>query len=113
MTDAAMTVGALNRIAVAVQIGAFVKLALMAVYAGPVCNREIALVNLNGIDEAAGRKRERMLPAVFEFAEIFSDETGRSMTVVAARDVLMAAGDPAVVLFLHDMAVRAGGGIVR
>lgn len=72
----------------------------------------VALADLNRLVKSAERKIIRMPEAVRSFGVIFPDNVGRRVTIVTRRDVLVARLDPAVILVVHNVAVRARRGII-
>src|SRR5688572_28327556 len=55
---------------------------------------------------------KRVPESVLRFCQIFRNQTGRRMTVVADRDGSMARARPRVEMILHDVAIRTRPGIV-
>lgn len=69
-------------------------------------------LHLDGIVKFTGGERKRMEKTVIGLGEIFRDQPGRSVTVVASRDGAMTRLDPAVEMILHNVTVGAGSWIV-
>lgn len=74
--------------------------------------REAALRNANVVFEPAGGEIVRMPEAVARLRHVLADEVRRRVAIVTDRRVAMAGLEPRVVLFVHDVTVRAGGRIV-
>lgn len=72
----------------------------------------IAFVHLNRFVKSAECEVVRMPESVRRLCIVLSDRIVRRVTVVAGRDITMTGFDPAVVLFVHDVAVSACGRIV-
>ena len=71
-----------------------------------------ASLDLDWFVKLARGKGERMKESVFCLGEILRDKPRRRMAVVAGRDRVMARLDPTIEMIPHDVAVRAGLGIV-
>lgn len=54
-----------------------------------------------------------MVESVQRFGEVLGNEAGRSVAIVADGHGAVGGLDPALVLFVHHMAVGAGRGIIR
>src|SRR5579871_943224 len=85
---------------------------LVAAPAGILGNCVIEFCDFNRVGKMAGGEIKGMPEAVICFDRVFPDEVVRSVAVVAGRGGVMARFKPGVVLCLHDVAVRAGRGIV-
>ena len=72
----------------------------------------IARRDPDGVLVGAGGEIERMPEAIQSFGLILADKIVWGMTIVARRHAAMAALDPAVVLFLHEVAIDASLGII-
>jgi hypothetical protein len=64
------------------------------------------------IGKVARGEIQRVEEAVLGLDGVFGDGAGRRVAVVAGGDRAMAGFEPCVIMFLHDVAVRAGLGIV-
>src|SRR4051812_621526 len=73
---------------------------------------QAAILDLDWFVKVARGKGERMKESVFCLGQILRDKRRRRMAVVAGRDRVMARLDPTIEVIPHDMAVRAGRGIV-
>lgn len=67
----------------------------------------------NRFRERASGEVERMPEPIAGFGCVFADEVVRRVAVVAHRHAAMARSLPAFELLPHDVAIGAGGGIVR
>ncbi len=84
----------------------------VAMAAGGLGHPAVAFGDADVLGEAAGGEGKRMEEAVDAFGEVLGNQSGRGVTVVAHGDGAVATLDPAVELFVHDMAIRAGTRIV-
>lgn len=85
---------------------------LVACAARIFSDSSIAFVHLDRFVKTAEREIVRMPEPVRSLCIVFSDRIVRSVTVVAGRNIPMTGFDPAIVLFVHDVTICAGGGIV-
>jgi hypothetical protein len=65
------------------------------------------------IRKSAGGEGQGVIHAVEGFGEVLREESGRGVAVVTDRDCMMGRPSPAFELLAHDVAVGAGGRIVR
>src|SRR3954453_23408195 len=86
---------------------------LMALQTRFLSNTEIAAGYLNVIREMLRCERKRMKESIQSFRIVFGNQSRRCMTVVADRHFPVAPLHPALILRLHDVAVRARSRIVR
>ena len=80
--------------------------------AGLFCYGQVLGPDPDGLMELSRRELERVPEAVFRLGVVLAQKITRSVTVVARRDAVVRRLDPAFVLFVHDVAVDAGCGIV-
>src|SRR5476649_1670080 len=66
------------------------------------------IADLNIVGEISGSEVKRMKESVAGFYGVFAREVVGSVTIVAGCGMFVATLDPAVVLRIHDMAIRAG-----
>jgi hypothetical protein len=85
---------------------------LMTLATGAFGDEAAAFLNLNRLMKFAGGKCERMKKAVLGFGEVFRDQSGWCMAVVAGRDRAMTGFDPAIEVILHDVAISTGARVV-
>src|SRR4029078_11001587 len=69
--------------------------------------------DLNWVRIISHREVIRMPKSVSSLRSVFADNIVRSVAIVACSHVSMTALDPAIQLFLHDMTIGAGLGVVR
>ena len=81
--------------------------------AGLFCYGQVLGPDPDGLVEIPRRELERVPKAVLRLGVVLAQKITRSVTVVARRDAVVRRLDPAFVLFVHDVAVDAGCGIVR
>lgn len=86
---------------------------LMAMEAGLLRHAAVASLDSDRVGKFSSGEGKRMPEAVIRFGHVLADEIMRRMTIVAGGDGAMARFDPSIEMILHDMVVRAGGGVVR
>src|SRR5690606_5737410 len=84
----------------------------MTGHARPDRNLAVAWRDDDGIGEVTGGEGERVVPAVDGFRDVLANRVVRRVAVVTDGDGAMTAAHPARVLLVHDVAVRACGGVV-
>lgn len=112
MTDAAVTAKARGLIVFTAVTFDRLNDVRMAMAAGGFSDLAVALGDLDRIGILAGREIKRMPEPVLCLGRVFADQIVWRVTIVACGNTAMAALDPAIVLFLHHMAIRAGLRIV-
>jgi hypothetical protein len=85
----------------------------VALQTGLFGDAEVSIRNADLVGEVMCCKRQRMKKSVDCFGGIFTYKSGRGVAIVAYGYFPVAAFHPALILILHDMAVRASGSIVR
>ena len=85
----------------------------MALQTGFLGDAEVSIRNEDLVWEMLCRKCERMKKTVDRLGRVFIYKSGWSVAVVAYGYFPMAALHPALILVLHDVAVRASRRIVR
>ena len=85
---------------------------LMTMHARVLRHAPVARLDLNRLVKVLQRECQRMKEAVVPLHDPFADRVMREMAIVADGDMLVTRVLPRVVMSLHDMAVRTGGGIV-
>ena len=85
---------------------------LMAVSTGLLGHPTVAFVDLYRFVECIGREIVRVPKSVRSFRVILPEEVMGRMTVVAGGNGFVTGLQPAAVLLVHDMAVRAGARVV-
>ncbi len=84
----------------------------MAIKAGILCDQPIARLDLNGLVELAGGKRDGMEQAVVCLRQPLAQKIMWDMTIVASRDMVMARVGPRVQMALHHVTIGARSRIV-
>lgn len=74
---------------------------------------EIAFGDLNRLVESARGEIKRMPEPVRCLGGVLAKQAWRRMAIIAGRDSTMRRLQPAVVLFIHDVAIGARGGVIR
>lgn len=85
---------------------------LVAIAAGFFCDPAASFGHLDRFVKIIGGEIIRMPKAVSGLGHIFSDGVMWCMAIVAGGNGLMAGFLPAIVLLIHDMAIRTAGGII-
>ena len=85
----------------------------MTAYTVVLDNSQAAFLDLNRLMEVLERKSLTVAEAMFDLREILADQVMRHMAVVAGGRSMMRALSPAIVLIPHDMAIHAGGRVIR
>src|SRR5690349_10002105 len=95
-----------------VDIDEFLHEFLVALRAVLLQHATIARLDANGFVKVLEREALGVPEAVLRLAGVFAREIVRRVTVVAGGDGVMARLLPAVVMFTHDVAIGARGGII-